>query len=108
ATVSTATAGVRAEARIDGFVGGLPMLLRGLVGYRGALGDVTPNALLAFNAGGVSALTRGAPVDRSAVLLETGLSWIVLPSTTVGLSYAGQIGARAQDHGAKGNLTYRF
>ncbi len=107
-TVTTATAGVRAEARIDGFVAGLPILLRGLVGYRAAFGDVTPAALLAFSSGGVSALTRGAPVDRSAVMLETGLSWIVLPSTTVGLSYAGQIGARAQDHGAKGNLTYRF
>ncbi|GJD46728.1 hypothetical protein AFCDBAGC_4612 [Methylobacterium cerastii] len=107
-TVTTATAGVRAEARIDGFVGGLPILLRGLVGYRGAFGDVTPTALLAFNTGGVSALTRGAPVDRSAVVMEAGLSWIVLPYMTVGLSYAGQIGSRAQDHGAKGNVTYRF
>lgn len=107
-TLATATVGVRMEARIDGLVGGLPLLLRGLVGYRAAFGDVTPVALLAFDAGGVQALTRGAPIDRGALVLETGLSWIVLPATTLGLSYAGQIGARAQDHGARGNLTYRF
>ena len=107
-TVTTATVGVRMEARIDGFVGGLPILLRGLVGYRAAFGDVAPAALLAFHAGGTDALTRGAPIDRHAVVLEAGVGWIVLPSTTLGLSYAGQAGARAQDHGARGTVTYRF
>ncbi|WP_375465155.1 autotransporter domain-containing protein [uncultured Methylobacterium sp.] len=108
ATITTATVGLRMEARIDGLMGGLPILLRGLVGYRGAFGDVTPAALLAFGAGGAGTLVRGAPIDRSAVVLEAGLGWIVLPSTSVGLSYAGQVGARAQDHGARGSLTYRF
>jgi outer membrane autotransporter protein len=103
--LGTTTLGLRAEARISPEV---PLVVRGMVGWRHAYGDVNPSALLAF-AGGVSAFSvSGVPVDRDALVAEAGLDWQATRDVSIGISYQGQIGERAQDHGVKGNLTWRF
>jgi uncharacterized protein with beta-barrel porin domain len=53
-------------------------------------------------------VSAGLPLDREALVAEAGLAVTLTPATTLGLSYTGQIGPRAQDHAAKGSLTYRF
>ena len=63
-------------------------------------------SLLAFAAGGSQFSIAGVPVDRNAVVAEAGVDWRITPDVTLGLSYAGQ--ARAQDHGVKGSLLYKF
>ncbi|MFC4174540.1 autotransporter domain-containing protein [Microvirga sp. GCM10011540] len=103
--LGTTTVGVRAEARIGA---GMPLTLRGLLGWRHAYGDVELSTLLAF-AGGASPFTvGGVPVDRDALVAEAGLDWQASEAVSLGVSYQGQIGSRAQDHAVKGSFTWRF
>jgi outer membrane autotransporter protein len=103
--LATTTLGLRAEARLSETV---PLTARGLVGWRHAFGDVVPTTLLAF-AGGASAFTvAGAPIDRDVLVAEAGLDWQASEAISLGVSYTGQIGSRAQEHALKGNLTWRF
>ncbi|MBF9235475.1 autotransporter domain-containing protein [Microvirga alba] len=103
--LGTTTLGVRAEARLSDEV---PLLLRGLVGWRHAYGDVEPAALLAFAGEVGSFAVSGVPVDRDALLAEAGLDWRASEAITLGVSYSGQIGSRAQEHALKGNFSWRF
>jgi uncharacterized protein with beta-barrel porin domain len=69
---------------------------------------VAPERLLAF-AGGASSFTlAGTPADRDAPVAEAGLDWQATRDLSVGVSYQGQIGSQAQEHGLRGNLTWRF
>lgn len=103
--VQTLTAGIRGEMA---FGPDSPFSLKGLVGYRRAFGDVVPTALLAFAGGGTSFSVAGIPIDRDAFVAEAGIGWKISPVTTLSLSYTGQIGSRAEDHGIKGSFVYRF
>ncbi|WP_414475563.1 autotransporter-associated beta strand repeat-containing protein [Microvirga sp. M2] len=103
--LGTTTLGIRAETRLGT---DLPLTLHGLAGWRHAFGNVNPSALLAF-ADSASAFTvAGIPVDRDALVAEAGLDWQITPAMTLGVSYAGQIGRRAQDHALKGTFNWRF
>ncbi|MET0743534.1 MAG: autotransporter domain-containing protein, partial [Microvirga sp.] len=102
--LGTTTLGLRAQAR---FGEGRPLTLSGMIGWRHAYGDVTPEALLAFGSG-ASFAVAGGPVDRDALVAEAGIDWQAMRDLTVGVSYSGQAGHQAQDHAVKGNLTWRF
>ncbi|MCB8823532.1 autotransporter outer membrane beta-barrel domain-containing protein, partial [Microvirga rosea] len=103
--LGTTTLGVRAEARLSAE---MPLTVKGLIGWRHAYGDVVPSTLLAFAGGASPFAVSGVPVDRDALVAEAGLSWQASRSVSLGASYAGQIGARAQEHSLKGNLTWMF
>jgi outer membrane autotransporter protein len=103
--LGTTTLGLRAEARVSPEV---PLIVRGLLGWRRAYGDVDPEALLAFAAGASAFRVEGAPVDRDALVAEAGLAWQASDAVSLGLIYAGQIGRWAQDHSLTGNFTWRF
>ncbi|WP_313900857.1 S8 family serine peptidase [Methylobacterium sp. J-026] len=103
----TATAGLRAEARLDPEAA-LPVSVHALAGYRRTFGDGVPAAALAFRGTGARFVSAGLPIDRDALVAEAGLAVLISPAASLGLSYTGQIGARAQDHAAQGSFTYRF
>lgn len=103
--LAATTVGVRGSTRLSAE---LPVTLTGLVGWRRAYGDVVPKALLAFGAGQTGFLVAGVPINRDAVVAQAGIDWAFSPVTTLGVSYTGQAGERAQDHAVKGNFTYRF
>ncbi len=103
--LAATTVGVRGSTRLSAE---LPVTLTGLVGWRRAFGDVVPKALLAFGAGQTGFLVAGVPINRDAVVAQAGIDWVVSPAATLGVSYTGQAGERAQDHAVKGNFTYRF
>ncbi|SFU87787.1 outer membrane autotransporter barrel domain-containing protein [Methylobacterium sp. 174MFSha1.1] len=65
-------------------------------------------ALLAFGAGQTGFLVAGVPINRDAVVAQAGIDWAFSPAASLGVSYTGQAGERAQDHAVKGNFTYRF
>ena len=103
----TATAGVRAEAQLDPEAA-LPVSVHALAGYRRTFGNLVPNAVLAFRGTGARFVSAGLPIDRDALVAEAGLAVMLTPAASLGLSYTGQIGARAQDHAARGAFTLRF
>ncbi|WP_246102623.1 autotransporter domain-containing protein [Methylobacterium terricola] len=104
--IPTLTAGVRGQTELDLGVGA-PVSLHGLVGYRRAFGDVIPTALLAFGTG-PSFVTAGIPITRDALIASAGIDLRVSAAATLGVSYTGQMGSRAEDHAVKGTFTYRF
>ncbi len=104
--LGAATVGVRARTSLELGLG-LPVTLRGLIGYRRAFGDVVPAALLRFGTG-PAFLSAGVPIDRDALVAEVGLDLAVAPNASLGVAYTGQAGTRAQDQAVTGNFTLRF
>lgn len=103
--LATTTLGLRAEARLSDE---LPVIARGMLGWRHAYGDVNPTALLAFAGGASSFAVAGTPVDRDALVAEAGLDWQASRDISLGVSYEGQVGSRAQEHTVKGSFIWRF
>jgi subtilase-type serine protease len=77
------------------------------IGWRHAFGSVQPDAVMAF-ANGNPFTVEGLPIARNALALDTGLDLHVNKSTTLSLSYDGQIAAHAVDSGFKAGFTWQF
>jgi uncharacterized protein with beta-barrel porin domain len=107
--VQTITAGLQGQAILSELFGtDLPIVARGLIGYRRAFGDVEPQALLGFGGSGATFLTAGVPIAREALVASAGLDLKIAPRTTIGVNYTGQVGDRSQDHTVKGVFSYRW
>ncbi len=108
--IATATVGAQVQAHLDTLLGSdTPLLIRGLVGYRRAYGDVNPSALFTFGAGAQPFPVAGVPIARNALVAQGGLDWQVAPSTTLSVAYTGQVGTQhTQEHGVKGSFLYRW
>ncbi|NLC35433.1 MAG: autotransporter domain-containing protein [Alcaligenaceae bacterium] len=103
--VTFTTLGLHAEHALD--IGTAAATLHGTLGWRHALGDTTPKARHGFSAGAAFTVA-GAPIAKDSAVIEAGVDLNLAPNTTFGLSYAGQLGSPARDHGVKANLTIRF
>ena len=103
--VGTTTLGIRGE--VAPFAA-YPIVARGFLGWRHAFGDVVPTATQAFESGSPAFTVAGAPVARDAMAVEAGLDWRALSALTLGISYSGQVGGRANDEAVKGKMEYRF
>jgi fibronectin-binding autotransporter adhesin len=99
------TLGLRAATDFD--LGSTKATVRGMIGWRHAYGDVTPAISQAFT--GSSAFTiAGAPIARDSAIIEAGLDFAITPQATLGLSYHGQVGSKASDHGVRADLNVKF
>lgn len=99
-----ATLGLRAEAQL----GAMPLLARGLLGWRYGFGELTSQAMAAFAAGSTPARVYAADVDRNAFITEAGFDWRATASTSLGLAYSAAIGERTRDQALKGRFEVRF
>jgi outer membrane autotransporter protein len=99
------TLGLRAST--DFTLGSMSATARGMLGWRHAFDDVTPQSRLAFT--GSDAFTiSGVPIDQDAFVVEAGLDLKITHSATLGLAYNGQFGSKAQDNGFKADLSFKF
>ena len=103
--VTFTTLGLRAEHALT--LGTIDATLRGMVGWRHAFGDTTPENAHAFSVGDAFTIA-GTPFARDSAVVEAGLDMKLTPGATFGLSYIGQLSGTAQDHGFKANLNVRF
>ncbi len=103
--VTYSTLGLRLSAAFD--LGSTKATVRGLVGWRHAFDDITPESTFWFSKGSAFT-TTSVPVARDVAVLEAGLDAAVSDAVTVGISYTGQLGDDAQDHGFKANLNWKF
>ncbi|MEO4001759.1 autotransporter domain-containing protein [Mesorhizobium sp. CAU 1732] len=99
------TLGLRAEHAIT--LGTVGATVKGMVGWRHALGDITPNSTHALSAGDAFSIA-GVPIARNSAVIETGLDLNLTPDATLGLSYTGQLAGGASDHGFKATLAVNF
>jgi outer membrane autotransporter protein len=100
-----ATLGLRAATDLP--LGGINATARGMVGWRHAFGDVTPLADFAF-AGGDAFAIAGTPIAEDALVLEAGVDVGLSEKASLGISYSGQIGDGAQDHGFRADFSVKF
>ena len=99
------TLGVRVASEF--VVGGMTSTARGMIGWRHAVGGLTPTTSLAF-AGGEAFSPAGVPIVDDAAVIEVGLDLNLTDTATFGLSYGGQFGDDVEDHAFKANLGVRF
>lgn len=102
----TTTLGLRAATDVV-MQSGTILTTHGLVGWRHALDDVNTAQTLAFSGGSPFSID-GVPIARDTLMLGAGLDVNFSPDLSVGLSYSGEIGDDIQDHGVKGNLSWKF
>ncbi|MCJ2069870.1 autotransporter domain-containing protein [Methylobacterium sp. J-030] len=103
--VQTASLGLQGTVGIAEALGlGLPVAVRGSLGYQRAFGDVVPRALMAFG-GGRPFETAGVPLARDALMAAAAIDARVAEDLTLGVAYSGQVGGRAQDHTLRGTLS---
>ncbi len=83
------------------------MQLRGMVGWRHALGDVMPSSTHAF-AGGAPLTVHGVPLAKDVVVLEAGIDVRLRTDLRLNVAYSGQAGSGLVDHGLKVSLGWTF
>jgi outer membrane autotransporter protein len=99
------TLGLRAATGFE--LGAMPASLRAMAGWRHAFGDMQPEATLAFD-GSADFVIAGAPIARDAAVLEAGFDLAISSDATFGITYSGEIGDDAEDHGLNGTLAVEF
>lgn len=99
------TLGVRAST--DFMLGRVNTTARGMLGWRHAFGDTTPEANLAFT-GSDPFVIFGAPIAEDALALEAGLDFKLSSSAILGISYNGQLASKAQDNAFKADISFKF
>lgn len=105
-SVSYTTLGVRASA--DFVLGSLLARADGMVGWRHAFGDVTPETTYTFAAGGNPFTVDGVPIGEDSFLLDLGLSAFVHQGVMVGVAYSGEFASDASDQSVSGNVSWAF
>ncbi|WP_434723750.1 autotransporter domain-containing protein [Mesorhizobium sp. RIZ17] len=103
--VTTTTLGLRASHHFS--LGGTRATASGMIGWRHAVGHVTPEAALAFKGGDIF-VNRGLPIARDALVFEAGFDVDLATNAKLGLSHNGQIGNGFNAHTVKTNLTIKF
>jgi fibronectin-binding autotransporter adhesin len=81
--IETTTLGVRSELAFAN----MPVTFTSMLAWRHPFGNVVPSTLLAFQGGAQSFSVSGIPIDRDALVAETGVNYAVSSMLTVGLSY---------------------
>lgn len=97
------TLGLRGATQLTGTLTG-----RGTLGWRHALGDVTPVAALAFQSGSAAFTIAGSPIARDALVAEAGLDLVVARNASLGVSWSGQFADQGHNNTVKGSFSWRF
>jgi|GEM_PF-440358 len=106
--VTTTTLGLRGKKRFDLGAARQAVLSAGL-GWRHAMGDITPTSQMAFvTGGGTSFNVEGAPVAQDAAVVDVSGEMVVGRDAAVGLRYNGQFGSGSHDNSGTLYLKVRF
>jgi outer membrane autotransporter protein len=103
--ISYMTLGSRFSTEMD--VGATTVMANASIGWRHAIGGVTPESTHRFSAGNAFTV-YGVPLSRDSAVLEAGVGVKLSRSVTLGVSYQGQLGSDANDHGVRANLGIQF
>ena len=100
------TLGLRAASSFN--LGETAVTAKGMLGWRHAFGDVTPDSVMRFAGGGNSFTIGGVPIARNAAVVEAGLDFALSPTATLGVSYGGQFGSGVVDQSVRANFNVKF
>lgn len=100
------TLGLRAASSFT--LGETVVTAKGMVGWRHAFGDVTPDSVMRFAGGGNAFTIGGVPIARNAAVVEAGLDFALSPTATLGVSYGRQFGSGVVDQSVRANFNVKF
>ncbi|TNM65857.1 autotransporter outer membrane beta-barrel domain-containing protein [Aliirhizobium smilacinae] len=103
--VTLTTLGLRWSADIGN--ADLPATFSGMLGWRHAIGDLTPSSRFAFSTGSPFVI-EGVSLPRDTAVLEASLSAQVSKTARVKLSYSGEFAHSFAAHAAKASLVVDF
>jgi outer membrane autotransporter protein len=103
--VTFSTVGLRAKTGPVAGESGLSA--HAMVGWRHAFNDRLSSIQANFT-GGSSFTALGIPLSKDTAVVDLGLDVAMGSRTSVGVSYAGQIGTGSSDNGVKAHLTIAF
>ncbi len=99
------TVGLRGSSRFG--AGPVDATVRGLVGWRRAYGDITPQSVVSFQGGDVFTVS-GVPLAKDAVVVGAGLDVHVTARVTASVAFDGQFGSGATDRAVSASLRVLF
>lgn len=103
--ITTSTLGLRASTNVQwGVAQGS---VYGVVAWRHAFGDATPDRTLQFNASQPFTVT-GVPIASNTALLQVGADIAVSSKARIGVSYDAQVGGGNRAHTGKLNVQWNF
>ena len=103
--IGYSTLGVRATGDVE--LGGAKMTLRGMLGWRHAIGSTSQYASMAL-ASQSAFIVAGVPIAKDAAVVEAGVDFALRKDLTLGVSYLGQAGSGVTDNGVKATLLWKF
>ncbi len=103
--ITLTTLGLRWSADIGN--ADLPATFSGMLGWRHAIGDLTPSSRFAFSSASPF-LIEGVSLPRDTAVVEASLSAQVSKSARVKLSYSGEFAHSFTAHAAKASLVVDF
>ncbi len=103
--VTLTTLGLRWSADIGN--ADLPATFSGTLGWRHAIGDLTPSSRFAFSSGSPFVI-EGVSLPRDTAVLEASLSAQISKTARVKLSYSGEFAHSFAAHAAKASLVVDF
>ncbi len=104
--ITFTTLGLRGSTGFD--LAGANLTAKAMVGWRHAIGDVTPLSTMNFASGGNAFSIGGVPIARDAAVIETGLDLALSPAAMLGVSYGGQFGSDISDQSVKASFNVKF
>ncbi|MEO8992016.1 MAG: autotransporter domain-containing protein, partial [Nitrosospira sp.] len=81
--------------------------MRGTLGWRHALGNLTPLSTFAFDTGS-SFVIAGVPIAGDAMVMAGGVDTNFTKDATLGIYYNGQVFNNILDNGVRANFSWRF
>ena len=81
--------------------------VHGTVGWRHAVGELTPLSTFSFD-GGSAFTIAGVPIARDAATIDAGLDLALSRAVTLGVGYSGQYAHHLSDYGVQAKLTVAF
>jgi len=103
--VTLTTLGLRWSADIGN--ADLPATFSGMLGWRHAIGDLTPSSRFAFSSGSPFVI-EGVSLPRDTAVLEASLTAQISKTARVKLSYSGEFAHSFAAHAAKASLVVDF
>ncbi len=103
--VTLTTLGLRWSAEVGNM--DRPATFSGMLGWRHAIGDLTPSSRFAFSSGSPFVI-EGVSLPRDTAVLEASLSAQIAKTARVKLSYSGEFAHSFAAHAAKASLVVDF
>ena len=85
----------------------MPVIVSGMLGWRHAIGDLSPTSFFAFE-GGSPFILEGVTMPRDSLLVKAGITARLSKSARLTLSYAGEFASGFQSNAAHANLQVNF